>query len=229
MNMRIAVPIIIGVVAVSILAGLGMWQLARLDWKQGLLDEIQSRFSAPAVALPADPREADHQFLQVTFEGRLLEGELAVLTSRRPYGPGFKIVSPFELGDGQRILIDRGFVPEKLRDPASRQADAATGPQIGTLFWPNETDSFTPDPDIAAGTWFARDPAAMADVLGTEPVLVSLNTPLTGDWPKPAPVAFNIPNNHFSYALTWFALGIVWLVMTVIWIRTELRKPRRAG
>lgn len=228
MKTRIAVPILIGVVAVSILSSLGMWQLSRLAWKEGLLTEIATRLEAAPVALPASPEENTDQFLQVRLDGQLGAEELAVLTSRRPYGPGFKIVSPFELDDGRRVLVDRGFVPENLKDPATRAAAWPNTQATGTLFWPNETDSFTPDPDIAGNVWFARDLGPMAEVLGTEPVLVSLRDPLTGDWPKPAPVAHNVPNNHLSYAITWFVLALVWCVMTVIWIRAELRRDRAA-
>lgn len=215
-----------GVFAVSLLCGLGMWQLSRQGWKDGLLSEISARFRAAPVALPAVPVEARDQFLQVRLNGQLKAGELAVLTSRRPFGPGFKIVSPFELSDGRRIMVDRGFVPERLKDPASRPVLELADVVVGTLFWPNEKDSFTPAPDPAANLWFVRDLAPMAEALGTEPYLVSLRDPISGDWPQPAPVAHNIPNNHFSYALTWFALAVVWLVMTVIWIRAELRRDR---
>ncbi|MEM7176530.1 MAG: SURF1 family protein [Pseudomonadota bacterium] len=227
MKRRIAIPIVVGVVAVSVLCALGVWQLQRLQWKQGLLDDIVTRFSAAPVALPDAPAEATDQFLQIALEGTLEPGEIAVLTSRRPYGPGFKIISPFTLADGRRILIDRGFVPEDKKAPAARPFRRGPATGTGTLFWPDETDSFTPGPDIQRNIWFARDPRAMAAHLGTLPVLVSLNTRMTGDWPEPARVAANIPNNHFSYAMTWFALALVWAVMTAIWIRAELRRTRQ--
>ena len=226
---RVAIPITIGVVAVSILLGLGAWQLHRMDWKEGLLAEIAARMTAAPVSLPAEPREGAHQFLQIRLEGRLMREELYVLTSRRPHGPGFKVISPFLLEDGRRIMVDRGFVPEAEKDPASRaeEPDMGLAAATGTLFWPNELDSFTPDPDLAKSLWFARDLPSMATALEAEPVLVSLTTPLTGRWPEPAPVAHAIPNNHFNYALTWFALAAVWAVMTVIWVRSQLRKPGR--
>lgn len=228
MTRAIALPILIGIVAVTVLASLGTWQLQRMAWKEGLLAEIAARLRSSPVSIPAKPDEATHQFLQIRLEGRLMEEELAILTTRRPYGPGFKIVSPFELDDGRRIMVDRGFVPEAQKAPESRPAEPDMGLAIasGTLFWPNEVDGFTPDPDPAKNLWFARDLRKMADVLGTEPVLVSLTTPITGQWPEPAPVAHAIPNNHLSYAVTWYLLALVWLVMTAIWIRGQLRKSR---
>lgn len=227
MKRRIGIPIIVGVFAVSLLCGLGVWQLQRLQWKQGLLNEIAANFTAAPVALPEALDKANDQFLQVALDGTLEPGEIAVLTSRRPYGPGFKIISPFTLADGRRILIDRGFVPEEKKAPAARPYRRGPAQGTGTLFWPDETDSFTPDPDIQKNIWFARDPQAMAGYLGTLPILVSLNTRMTGDWPEPALVAANIPNNHFTYAMTWFALALVWAVMTAVWIRTELRRERQ--
>ncbi|MEM0924361.1 MAG: SURF1 family protein [Pseudomonadota bacterium] len=232
MNRRaIALAITAGVVAVSILCSLGIWQLQRMEWKEGLLAEIAQRFSAAPVALPAAPQEASDQFLQVALNGALGADELYVLTSRRPHGPGFKVISPFTLADGRRILVDRGFLPEAEKPMELRETAPAPDPAraVGTLFWPNETDSFTPDPDLEARLWFARDLPSMAGALGTEPVLVSLTAPLTGRWPEPAPVAHQIPNNHFNYALTWFALAAVWAVMTALWIRAERKRGAQAA
>ncbi|MEM1276554.1 MAG: SURF1 family protein [Pseudomonadota bacterium] len=228
MKRRIAIPIVIGVFACTLLSGLGLWQLQRLAWKQGLLDAIAARLLDEPVALPERPQEDQDQFLQVLLDGRMQAEELHVLTSRRPYGPGFKIVSAFELADGRRILIDRGYVPERLKDPTSRQFDLPATMEIsGTLFWPNETDSFTPEPDLEKNIWFARDLDFMAQTLGTRPILVSLSAPVTGDWPVPSQVAHNIPNNHLSYAITWFALSTVWAGMTILWVRAEVLRDRR--
>ncbi|MEM8792832.1 MAG: SURF1 family protein [Pseudomonadota bacterium] len=228
MKRRIATPIIIGIFACSVLSGLGLWQLQRLSWKEGLLSQISARLSTEPVAFPEQPAEEDDQFLQVLLDGRMKSDELHVLTSRRPYGPGFKVISAFELSDGRRILVDRGFVPEQLKDPSSRRFNLPAGMEVsGTLFWPNETDSFTPEPDMENNIWFARDLDLMAQTLGTRPLLVSLSAPATGEWPIPAPVAHNVPNNHLSYAVTWFALSTIWAGMTIIWVRAEIIRDKR--
>ncbi|MBE0554514.1 MAG: SURF1 family protein, partial [Rhodobacteraceae bacterium] len=82
------------------------------------------------------------------------------------------------------------------------------------LHWPQDADSFTPPPDPRTGLWFARDVAAMAAKLGTEPVLIVARGP-TGDGITPMPVDSSaIPNDHWGYAITWFSLAAVWAVMT---------------
>jgi surfeit locus 1 family protein len=87
---------------------------------------------------------------------------------------------------------------------------------VGTLHWPDETDSFTPPPDAARDIWFARDVPAMAAKLQTEPVLI-VTREATGDGITPLPVGTQgIPNNHLNYAVTWFSLAAVWAGMTLL-------------
>ncbi len=52
-------PTVMTATAAIVLVGLGGWQLYRLDWKLGLIAEIESRATRPAVPLPAGPIDAD--------------------------------------------------------------------------------------------------------------------------------------------------------------------------
>lgn len=228
MNLRIAGALLFGLGGTAILVGLGLWQMQRLDWKEGVIAGIAARLEEAPEPLPEAVNEADDEYRRVSLTGRLIaEQEIAVLVTMKPEGPGFRIISPFETPDGRRILVDRGYVPERLKDRAARPSEPDMGYAVasGALLWPDETDSFTPPPDEGAGIWFARDLPAMAAALGTEPVLVVLSTPMTGDWPRPVPVTVNLPNDHLEYALTWFSLAAIWLAMTVVLVRRERRRP----
>ncbi|MAY88684.1 MAG: cytochrome oxidase biogenesis protein Surf1, facilitates heme A insertion [Pseudooceanicola sp.] len=204
---------VFGLTGFAILIGLGVWQVQRLDWKRSVLAEIEARIAAPEVALPDAPDAETDKYLAVQVAGTILAGELHVLVSRKNIGAGFRIIAPFETDGGRRILLDRGFVPTAAAD-----AERSLGPVTvaGNLHWPNETDSYTPEPDIAANTWFARDVPAMAAALGTEPVLLVARTD-TG--PSPMPVGTEgIPNDHLQYAITWFSLALIWAAMTAFFL-----------
>jgi surfeit locus 1 family protein len=211
MTRRMIAPLMFGLVGAGILIGLGLWQMQRLAWKEGILAEIAARLNNTPVPLPAAPDPATDLYLPVQVTGRFLDEDLDVLASRKEIGAGFRVIAAYETTEGRRILIDRGFVTDEARG-LPRMAGPAT--VTGTLHWPRETDGYTPPPDPVTGMWFARDVPAMADVLRTEPVLVVARSD-TGDGIEPMPVGTEgIPNDHLQYAITWFSLAVVWLGMT---------------
>lgn len=222
---RLIAMLVVGFGGVAILLALGQWQLRRLAWKEAVIAQIETRLAADPAPLPDAPEEARDEYRRVVVSGAFAPGEIHVLTSMKPHGPGFRVIAPFVTAEGRRIMVDRGFVPEAMKS-APREAAAAT--VAGALLWPDETDGFTPAPDRDRNFWFARDAASMAEALGTEPVLVVAET--GGEWPQPLPVTVNIPNDHLQYAITWFSLALVWAVMTGVLLWRELRggrPPRR--
>lgn len=208
---RLLFLLIFGVAGTAILIGLGTWQIQRLTWKRGVLNEIESRIGADPVGLPASPDPVRDRYLPVQVTGTILPREVRVLVSVQRVGPGVRVIAPFETTDGRVILLDRGFVAD-----ADKASPRTTGPATvtGNLHWPRETDSFTPPPDSARNLWFARDVPAMAAALGTEPVLlIARSRTDPGVTPMPVDTA-GIPNDHLNYAITWFSLALIWATMT---------------
>jgi surfeit locus 1 family protein len=213
MSRPMILPLLFGLIGAAVLVGLGVWQLQRLDWKEKILAEIAARIAAPPVALPAAPDPAADRYLPVSATGRFTGPALEVLVSRKQVGAGVRIIAAFETLDGRVLLVDRGFVAQEARG-ALPQPSVGPLEVAGNLHWPDEVDSYTPAPDPAAGLWFARDVPAMAQALGTEPVLIVARSD-TGDGIEPLPVdGAGIPNDHFGYAVQWFSLAAVWLGMT---------------
>jgi surfeit locus 1 family protein len=91
---------------------------------------------------------------------------------------------------------------------------------VGNLQWPQETDSFTPVPDLENNIWFARDVQAMAEALQADPILVVQREASLGSGAlTPLPVDTSaIPNDHLQYAITWFSLATVWTLMTIYFL-----------
>ena len=235
MSRRLAAPILIGVVGVTVLCFLGAWQVQRLAEKELLIAGIEKQMASDPVALPDEVDPDRDRLLHVAVKGRLGRREIHVLTSLKPHGPGFRIITPMEIApDGhtveRRIMVDLGYVPERMKSIFERGGTVRLQKRLfhdqvrGFLYWPNETDSFTPPPDEERRMWFARDVAAMAEHLDTEPVLLIAAEHPDGDIPKALPPAANLPNRHLEYALTWFGLAVVWAVMSIYWLRTERRR-----
>lgn len=216
---RILFLLVVGAGGVAVLVSLGLWQVRRLHWKEGVIAEIESRIAAaPAdfARLP-DPDPVADLYRPVTLSGRTTGAEALVLSGRKGEGAGFEVIAAFQTDTGRRILLDRGFLPEAARG-LLRSPVALT--VAGNLHWPRETDAFTPPPDAETGLWFTRDVPAMAAALGTEPVMVVARE-VEGDMQGITPVPLDtqaIPNDHREYAITWFSLALVWAGMTAVFL-----------
>ena len=209
---RLIVPLLFGLVGAAVLAGLGVWQLQRLAWKDGVLADISARIAADPVPVPAAPDPAADRYLPVRFEGQLAGRPIHVLASRKGLGAGYRVIAPLR-GDGRTLMADLGFIPT---DAADRPLPMGPLSVTGNLHWPDEVDGFTPAPDLDANIWFGRDVAAMAAALGAEPVLIVARRVAPGAGTEPVPVGVEgIPNNHLGYAVQWFGLALVWLGMTL--------------
>jgi surfeit locus 1 family protein len=210
---RYIVPLIFGLGGFALLAALGVWQVQRLAWKEQVLAEIDARIGASPVAVPVQPDADADRYLPVAAEGAFEGASLKVLVSTKERGAGYRLISAFRLADGRRVMVDEGYIGLE-EDPAPGAVD---GVRIaGNLHWPEEVDSWTPEPDLAGGLFYARDVGRMAEALGAEPVLIVART-VSGTDPRatPMPVTSDgIPNNHLGYAVQWFGLAAVWLGMT---------------
>ena len=218
---RLWFPIVMGLVGVAVLCALGVWQLGRMEQKETLLARIEARIGAEAVPVPAAPDPGTDQYPPVTATGVLGGEEIHVLTSVKDEGPGYRVISALTSGD-RRLLVDLGFVPEEAKD-SPRMAEGVT--ITGNLMWPQEADSWTPAPDEGRGIWFSRDVGAMAERLGTEPIMVVARD-ITGAEVGTLPIPVDssgVPNDHYEYAVTWFGLAAVWAVMSLFLI-TRLRR-----
>ena len=216
---RLIFPVLLGLVGCAILVGLGLWQVQRLEWKTGVLAEIEARIAADPVSLPAAPDPEADRYLPVSATGRIAGQGLRVLVTPEGLGPGYRRILPFETG-GQTLLLDAGWVP--LESGALPEGEIEV---LGNLHWPEEVDGWTPAPE--GDLWFARDVPAMAEAMGTEPVLIIARSLSDPGGLTPLPVGTSgIANDHLEYAITWFSLALVWAAMSVYLI---VRTTRRSA
>jgi surfeit locus 1 family protein len=229
--------LIASVLGVALLIGLGVWQLQRLQWKEGLIAERDSRLAAAPVTLDQALQDFDAdrsvEFLKVEATGTFQnDAELFYLTTDGGV-PGFEVVTPLTSRDGIAILTDRGFIPETLKDPAKRPESRPTGEVTVTGVLRRHVQSrgpFTPDNDPQSNLWYWWDIPAMLAVahIGDDermaPFVLHLLPGEGKGLPRPVALDAGLTNNHLQYALTWFALALLLIVMSGLLIRQTLRK-----
>lgn len=219
---KIIFPLLLGITGVAVLVYLGVWQLQRLAWKEGILANIDARIAAAPVSLPNAVSVAQNNYDPVIVSGTPSGEELHVLVSGTAAGTGYRVISGFRTVDGRNILVDQGLLA--LEDKALPPQQKTTQ-IVGNLIWPDDWNSSTPDPDLAKNIWFARDVIEMAAALNTQPLMIVARTATQPD-PRVTPLPVNtanIKNDHREYAITWFLLAAVWAVMTGFLIQRTLR------
>jgi len=207
-------------VAEVVLINLGLWQLRRLEWKEGLIAKTEQRLAAPPIALSLAldqaRRGADVEYFPVETTGRYRHDRELFLYGVFDATPGYFVYTPFERTRGEPVLVNRGFVPEELKPQSARLDGLPEGERrlVGVLRTPERlsglADRFRPQNDPDANLWFRRDPAAMAAATGISAPAVTIDSSgeeNPGAWPRGGVTRTAFRNNHFGYALTWFGLA----------------------
>jgi surfeit locus 1 family protein len=237
---RLFWPGLLVLLAFAILVGLGTWQLQRLAWKQAILARIADRIAAAPVDLPPEadwPRlvPEDYEYRRVRLTGVFEHDKEALvfrpagLGAASGAGPGYLVLTPLRLDSGARVIVDRGFVPLDRKQPESRAAGEIGGVVTitGLMRSPESRNLFTPADDPARGQWYTRDPSRIAAYFKldrTAPFTVDADAGAApGGWPVGGQTVIDIPNNHLSYALTWYGLAAALLV--VFALRAFGRRP----
>lgn len=226
------VPTLIVIPAVALMTALGIWQLQRLEWKSGLVVAVEARVHADPVpladVLKLSPEEAEYRIVRVM--GRFHHDKEAYLFTTGPDGqPGAHVITPLEQADGTFVLVDRGFVPADRQDPGSRADGRIPGETTvtGMLRAGQHGGMFTPKPDLTHRVWFVRDAAQISAALGIStvaPVLIDADaTANPGGLPLGGQTMVAFPNNHLSYAWTWFGLALTLVAVYLIYHHSKQR------
>jgi surfeit locus 1 family protein len=173
---------------IVLFAGLGTWQVFRLQWKLDLIARVEQRVHAAPVAPPSAARWPDitaesDEYRRVEVSGSYLYDLTTPVLALTEQGSGYWLLTPLCAGDGHIYLVNRGFIPAELgartryapqragtdacADVAPPAPPAQAQVHVSGLLRISEKGSrFTRTNDPAANRWYVRDVAAIAAARG---------------------------------------------------------------
>lgn len=210
------------------LVSLGFWQLRRLDERRHLNAEVLAGSrSAPVDAVPGrggeDPAELVHRRFRVSGT---FDATREVLVRGRIGGglPGFEVLTPLVVGDGEAVLVNRGYVPQQLgeRWPVPEAAPPAGEVSVIGVALPTERGALRAG-EGGVGVVAVVSAVRLPDLekrlpYRLAPVWLSAESGgSTGEAPSPLPPPDLSEGAHFSYAVQWFLFATIaaggWLVL----------------
>lgn len=214
-------------------ASLGVWQLERRVWKLDLIERVNARVQAAPQPLPAPARwtqvnRQDDEYRRVRAQGVWLHDRETLVQAVTEHGPGWWVMTPLRSGQGM-VLVNRGFVPQARREPGARSVGSPEGPVTvtGLIRMTEPGGGFLRSNDPAAGRWYSRDVAAIAQargLRGAAPFFIDADGAANaGGYPVGGLTVVQFRNSHLVYALTWFGLAGLCLYGAVLLLRPSTR------
>ncbi|MDX1698105.1 MAG: SURF1 family protein, partial [Thiohalobacterales bacterium] len=220
-------PTLVTLAIMPVLVGLGIWQLERAAWKQGLVDtSLETTKLSPQPLLDVIEAGGVLDFRPVVARGRYLLDRQLLQDNRIHHGrPGYHALTPLLLEDHDEVvLVNRGWL-------AMGQTRSVLPPLPG------------PEGDISVTGIIARLPEKVFRLDAVEehvagwpqviqhvdfedierrlqhaviPVVVLLDAAdphgFARDW---RPIYGITPDKHRAYAMQWFTLALVLLVIYI--------------
>ncbi|XP_065651599.1 surfeit locus protein 1 [Hydra vulgaris] len=208
---------------------LGTWQIKRLAWKKELIREMEARTTSEAIPLPSDilsPRKIEEmEYRRVIVRGKFDHtkevflgprsknvsnsfNNSSLISSRSE--SGYHIVTPFVLNTGERILVNRGWVPLKMKSSLTRvQGQIEKEVELTGLIRKGEKrPQFTPSVKSDSLTFHYCDLDTFSTILNTNPVLIDADFASSVEGgPLGGQTRVNIRNEHLQYIVTWYSLS----------------------
>ena len=209
-------PTFVALPALLVLLWLGTWQLQRLEWKNQLIEDFESRATSAPIDLPVGAVGPEMEFRRLELTGSFDHAREVFMTGRTYEGnAGFHIITPFTLNDGRIILVNRGWVSESYREQEKREFTLVEGevtvPAI--LRFPGKKGYFVPENEPENGFWFTVVPSQIVAHLGlgeraeTGIYAATVRTLDTIELPIAARTETNLRNSHLGYAITWYGIA----------------------
>jgi len=229
----------------TVLFGLGMWQLNRLEWKEGVIAKVEKNLRGEPVEVSKVFDEVPQGSGDINYYPIKISGTYAPIEPLFEFttfkgASGWNLYALFKTAEQDRsalseyVVINRGFIPyNKRKEFEGVKPPSGAVELVGLLRSPPGIQpSAAFDNELANRTFYWRDIVAMATVFEKDPSAVAhwyvdLGLPKNkvsgGELPIAGTTLINFPNNHFQYALTWFGLGGTLLVVggSFLWSRRQ--------
>ena len=215
------------VLVASLFAGLGRWQLERMNEKIEIINQQLACTSIPALSnLPDSNNDfSSLRFCRVHLSGKWRGDKQFLLDNQVLNGQvGFNVLTPFVLTDERVVLVDRGWValghsrqilPDVSMQPDSDYIQGAIYVPFGEPYALGEATAGSIGwPRIIQYLDFPALSAVFGETL--VPLVIRMDAQQAGGYQREWQLVPFTAEKHLGYAIQWFALALGTLVLFLV-------------
>jgi surfeit locus 1 family protein len=232
------------ILASLVMAGLGFWQLDRLQQRRAEIAEIRAQLAQPPLDLDAWAPKSLPEYRPVRVRGTFDFAQEVVLRNRSHLqSPGVHVLSPLRIaGSQQAVLVNRGWIPisQSERDARAAFHQPAGEVVIEGIVRPAQERpyAFLPaDPIISPemprlDAWFWVNLDQMQQQLPYLLLPYYVEAAASGEpgLPVAAATVELDEGSHLGYAIQWFSFALILAGGSLaLWRQRQAagRRPRR--
>ena len=227
-------PTLFTIISLLILISLGTWQVYRLIWKNSLISNYLYRFNNEIIKYDKSFSFNDEfEYRRINIKGRFInEKEILIIGKTFEGNVGFHLITPFITKEEKLLLINRGWISEKLKLRSSRSFSLIEEDIVidGIIRRPQKKGYFVPENDPIGNFWFTIKPIQIEKALKLKNFDLEKKFYVDvirkkGKLVLPIGVSGNpnFRNQHLTYAITWYSLAIT---LFIIYFLFHLKEKR---
>jgi cytochrome oxidase assembly protein ShyY1 len=222
------------VIVVPLCFSLGLWQLQRADEKASIAEAYAQRNSMAALDLSQVDAIEDKTNLPVVVEGKFMGQHLLLENQWRNKQLGLEVLSLFETVNGEKVLLNRGWLANKDRSTMPQfETPSETLKLQATIYQPSKEPyslgQLILDSELNVQRLSYLDISQISHAFDTTFYPLSLRLKpdaphgFDTNWPE-----INVkPETHIGYAVQWFlfaALAFIVFIFANSNLGTLIRK-----
>ena len=227
-------PTLFTIISLLILISLGTWQVYRLIWKNSLISNYLYKFNNEIIKYDKNFSFNDEfEYRRINIKGRFInEKEILIIGKTFEGNVGFHLITPFITKEEKLLLINRGWISEKLKLRSSRSFSLIEEDIVidGIIRRPQKKGYFVPENDPIGNFWFTIKPYQIEKALKLESFDLEKKFYVDvirdkGKLKLPIGVSGspNFRNQHLTYAFTWYSLAITLIIVYFVFHFKEKR------
>lgn len=198
---------------------LGCWQLYRLNWKNDLIQNIETSIQNPDFFSDEINNYNELTAVKLDDKYKIINKPIFIESKTFQNKVGFHAIIPLTYQGKIFSILNLGWVPNKdnnYTENIVNQFNNKKEVNVYIRYLNSKKPIFVPENNLSSNVWFSVNQKDIekhfSNVFITPYYFVLLDSEIKLDV---NPVA-NLRNNHLNYSITWFLLSLSSIVMLLI-------------